>query len=193
MSRAEAKKAAKLGAKAIGDGTKGILTGSQAYETDDGQVIPIADILLDPAVYAGLTGPDPQEGRAYGGGKAIVLVGDVGRPFIFSFAHGEGVYRLVHDRASLERGLRTGKFQSHADFIAAMVDGIALNKPDEDFLHHLSADEIFRDVLYRAGVSALKQAREEAKAERREERREQSDDAYRSLMSPLSPRRWLIS
>ena len=134
-------------------------------------------------------GPDPQEGRSYGGGKSIVLLGADGRPFIFSFAHGEGVYRLVHDRASLERGLRTGDFRSHADFIAAMVDGIALNKPDEDFLHHLSANEVFPDVLYRASVSALKQAREEAKAERWEERREQSTTAFRSFMSQLIGRK----
>ena len=150
MPNAEARKAARLGAKAIAGGVKGTLTGSLTFETDDGRIIPIADILLDPQAHAGLTGPDPQEGRSYGGGKSIVLLGDNGRPFIFSFAHGEGVYRLVHDRASLERGLRTGNFRSHADFVAAMVDGVALNKPDEDFLHHLSANEVFPDVLYRA-------------------------------------------
>ncbi len=157
------------------------------FETDDGRIIPIAAVLLDPQAHVGLTGPDPQEGRSYGGGKSIVLLGDNGRPFIFSFAHGEGVYRLVHDRASLERGLRTGNFRSHADFIAAMVDGIALNKPDEDFLHHLSANEVFPDVLYRASVSALKQAREEAKAERREERREQFDDRIPLFYEPAEP------
>ena len=65
-----------------------------------------------------------------------------------------------------------------------MVDGIALNKPDEDFLHNLSANEVFPDVLYRASVSALKQAREESKAERWEERREQFDDRIPVIYEP---------
>ena len=67
MPNAEARKAARLGAKAIAAGVKGTLTGSLTFETDDGRIIPIADILLDPQAHAGLTGPDPQEGRSYGG------------------------------------------------------------------------------------------------------------------------------
>ena len=66
-------------------------------------------------------------------------------------------------------GLRTGDFRSHADFIAAMVDGIALNKPDEDFLHHLSANEVFPDVLYRASVNGKAAEPARSKLERLQE------------------------
>ena len=101
MPNAEARKAAKLGAKAIAAGVKGTLTGSLPFQTDDGRIFSDCRHSARPQAHAGLTSTDPQEGRSYGGGKSIVLLGDNGYPFIFSFAHGEGVYRLVHDRASL--------------------------------------------------------------------------------------------
>jgi hypothetical protein len=89
----------------------GILTPDTVLQFDDfdGGDPSVTDmtvgaILDNPEAFAGLTLADPIEGVAYGRGKATVMIGDDGLPFIRSFAHGGAVYRLRYDaRAIRER------------------------------------------------------------------------------------------
>ena len=93
----------------------------------------------------------------------------------------------MHDRASLERSLRTGNFGSHADFIAAIVDGIALTSPTRIAFITLRPAQSSRRVYRPASVSAPQTGREEAEAERREEPRERCDDRIPFFMGLLEP------
>jgi hypothetical protein len=64
----------------------------------------VGDVLDNPAKFEGQMLADPIEGTEYGRGKAKIIVGGDGLPFINSFAHGSAVYRLRYDaRAIRER------------------------------------------------------------------------------------------
>ena len=67
----------------------------------------VADILADPARFAGATLADPLEGGIYGRTKAMVMRHADGTPWINSFAHGRTTYELRYDartiKASIEK------------------------------------------------------------------------------------------
>jgi len=64
----------------------------------------VGDVLDHPDAFKDQTLADPIEGVEYGRNKAMVMIGRDGLPFIHSFAHGGGVYRLCYNaRAIRER------------------------------------------------------------------------------------------
>ena len=81
----------------------GLLLASVELPFDDPDLagMTVADVLDDPARFAGETLADPIEGVEDGRCKAKVMWDGVGPPFIHSFAHGHSVYRLRYDAAAV--------------------------------------------------------------------------------------------
>lgn len=71
------------------------LTGDDVVVAQDGRTLSIADILARPAEFAGVALADPHEGPEYGMTTAVVMLGQHGKPVIFSHAHGGCLYRLI--------------------------------------------------------------------------------------------------
>ncbi|GAU83926.1 hypothetical protein [Bosea sp. BIWAKO-01] len=91
----------------------------------------VGDVLSDPERFEGETLADPLEGADYGPGKARIMRGDDGTPWIHSFAHGRTVYELRHDAASVRGAMeQAAKEQVVAVFArlaaAADLDAIEL-------------------------------------------------------------------
>jgi Family of unknown function (DUF5906) len=72
-------------------------------ETLTGTGVTVENVLDAPEAYAWRTLADPIEGVEYGRGKATIMIGDDGLPFINSFAHGGRVFRLRYDARTIER------------------------------------------------------------------------------------------
>lgn len=71
------------------------LFGEFMLEFDHLGIVTVADVVANPAKYDRATLADPIEGVAYGRNKAKFYANDgAGKPFIHSFAHGEGRYFL---------------------------------------------------------------------------------------------------
>jgi hypothetical protein len=90
---------------------RGVLLADVALPFDDeechGRMTTVADVLDNPAAFEGMTLADPIEGVDYGRGKAKIMRGSDGAPWIKSFAHGGIDYQLRYDypavRARIER------------------------------------------------------------------------------------------
>ena len=65
----------------------------------------VADVLADPAKFAGETLADPLEGVDYGRCVAKVMLRDDGTPWIHSFAHGRTIYALKYDAAAVRKAM----------------------------------------------------------------------------------------
>lgn len=68
-----------------------------------------ADVLADPARYAGQTLADPLEGPEYGRNVAKIMLRADGTPWIHSFAHGRTIYELRYDAATIRKALATAR------------------------------------------------------------------------------------
>ena len=75
----------------------------------NGRKVPVAEILLNPDKYDGMTGPDPIEPHYRAGAQTCKVFMNLsnGRPMIFSQAHGGNNYRLWHDSQSAMTYLRS--------------------------------------------------------------------------------------
>lgn len=120
----------------------GILRPATVLEFDDPELksTKVADILADPDKFIDETLADPLEGVAYGRGKARVLPGGGGTVIIHSYAHGLGtVYRLKHDKRSIEAAVRAAKPE---DKVEVLLRGIVQG----------DVDPVEREALLDVGV-----------------------------------------
>ena len=103
-----------------------LLTAGDFFLGRDGNAIAVEDILVDPGQYDGRIGPDPQEGPEYGRTTAMVMAcgRHSGRPFIYSFAHGETFYELVHDADSLVRTVQSERLNQQSFFVELAAAGL---------------------------------------------------------------------
>jgi predicted P-loop ATPase len=126
---------------------------------DDPEAIAtVGDVLDHPAAFEGAHLADPIEGPDYGRGKATVMIGrEDGVPFIHTFAHGGGVYRLrYHARAIRER---IEKASDKPDALARLLLAADVDAVEEDLLVKKVAKAA--RVGVRAVRSKIKDAREE--------------------------------
>jgi hypothetical protein len=86
---------------------EGILRPDVVLPWDDEELAgcTVADVLADPAKFAGETLADPLEGVDYGRCVAKVMIRDDGTPWIHSFAHGRTIYALKFDAAAVRKAM----------------------------------------------------------------------------------------
>jgi hypothetical protein len=133
-------------------------------DLDDNVVadVTVENVLDDPESFAGLTLADPIEGVEYGRGKATIIIGDDGLPFINSFAHGGAVYRLRWDFRTIAQRIeaRADKVETFDKMMkAADVDPIE----EEKLVKRLSK-------LAGVGVRAINEKLKESRAEQNQRR-----------------------
>jgi hypothetical protein len=141
----------------------GVLLADQILEWDDPDATATVGNVLDhPDAFEGETLADPIEGVEYGRGKATVMVGRDGIPFIHSFAHGGGVYRLRYDARAIRE--RIEKASDKPERLARCLLAADIDPVEED--------RIVKEVSKKAGVG-IKAVRAKIK-EVREERNQRS-------------------
>jgi hypothetical protein len=122
----------------------GVLLPDQILPWDDPEVYAtVGDVLDNPGAFEDQTLADPIEGVEYGTGKATVMIGrDDGLPFIHSFAHGGGVYRLCYDARAIRE--RIEKASDKPDRLARCLLAADVDAVEEELL--------VKDVAKKAGV-----------------------------------------
>jgi predicted P-loop ATPase len=152
MTLAEARAAVE---KRIG----GVLVADQILPWDDPDATAtVGDVLDHPEAFAGETLADPIEGVEYGTGKATVMIGRDGIPFIHSFAHGGGVYRLCYDARAIRE--RIEKASDKPDALARLLLAADVDAVEEELL----VKEVARAA--RVGVRAVRAKIKEVREER---------------------------
>jgi predicted P-loop ATPase len=156
MSLAEAKAAIE---KRVG----GILTPDFILPLDDpDSVVRVGNVLDRPDMFVGLTMADPIEGVDYGRGKATIMMGGDGLPFIHTFAHGGGVYRLCYDAHAIRERIekaddKIGVFVKLA--LAADIDAV-------------EEEQLIRELKEATGIGirAIKAKLKETRSEHNQQR-----------------------
>jgi predicted P-loop ATPase len=127
---------------------------------DDPEAIAtVGDVLDHPAAFEGAHLADPIEGPDYGRGKATVMIGrEDGVPFIHTFAHGGGVYRLRYDARAIRE--RIEKASDKPDALARLLLAADVDAVEED--------RLVKEVAKKAGVGikAVRSKIKDARAER---------------------------
>ena len=158
----------------------GLLLGSVVLPFDDDDLVgvTVAEVLDDPARFAGETLSDPIEGVEDGRCKAKVMWDGVGPPFINSFAHGRSVYRLRYDAAAVQ-----ARIAQAADPVAALIKLVGMAD-----LSAVEIDALAHDAARRAnvGVRAVKSMLKTAAAALREQQTEAA--RQRMLAGRTDPR-----
>jgi Family of unknown function (DUF5906) len=136
----------------------GILLPDQILPWDDPDCMArVGDVLDNPDLFKDQTLADPIEGIEYGTGKATVMIGSDGLPFIHSFAHGGGVYRLRYDARAIRE--RIEKASDKPDRLARCLLAADVDAVEEE--------RIIKEVAKAAGVgvkairSKIRDVREE--------------------------------
>jgi uncharacterized protein DUF5906 len=144
----------------------GVLVADQILPWDDPEVFAtVGDVLDRPGLFEGETLADPIEGVEYGTGKATVMIGRDGLPFIHSFAHGGGVYRLCYDARAIRE--RIAKASDKPDRLARCLLAADVDAVEEELL--------VKEVAKAAGVS-VRAVRAKIAEVRAEHERMTSDD-----------------
>jgi hypothetical protein len=153
----------------------------------------VADVLADPARFAGATMADPLEGPSYGPCKAMVLLRADGSPFISSFAHGGIVYELKLDYRAAEEALNTAPQDRAVEnflrlVLIADLDGLQT----ERLLDLASKLSGIGKRLVRAEIKRVRAEQAAAKAkEQRERRIAQRLDPRPQIPAPPGDAPWL--
>jgi hypothetical protein len=171
---------------------KGVLLAGVVLPFDDeehhGRAITVGDVLDSPAAFEGMTLADPIEGVDYGRGKAKIMRGADGAPWIKSFAHGGITYQLRYDY----RAVRT-RIEHEREPIDALVR-LALSAE----LDEVETKKLIDYVAKRAGAGVgvrevaakLKTAKEERgcrrAAEMHERRLAERNDPRPMIKAPMS-------
>jgi predicted P-loop ATPase len=136
----------------------GVLVPDQILPWDDPELTAtVGDVLDRPDLFEDLTLADPIEGVEYGTGKATVMIGRDGVPFIHSFAHGGGVYRLRYDARAIRERIERASDKPEA--LARLLLAADVDAVEEDLLVKKVAKAA--RVGVRAVRSKIKDAREE--------------------------------
>ena len=135
----------------------GILTADFILPWDDPDCMArVGDVLDNPDAFVSLTLADPIDGDERG--KAKIMLGDDGLPFIHSFAHGGGVYRLRYDAHAIRA--RIEQATDKPDALARLMLAADVDAVEEE--------RLIKEVAKAAGVSirAIRSKLDDAKAER---------------------------
>jgi hypothetical protein len=136
----------------------GVLVPDQILPWDDPDLTAtVGDVLDHPDLFKDLTLADPIEGVEYGTGKATVMIGNDGVPFIHSFAHGGGVYRLCYDARAIRE--RIEKASDKPDALARLLLAADVDAVEEELIIKEVAKAAHVGV--RAIRAKIKDAREE--------------------------------
>ena len=138
----------------------------------------VADVLADPARFAGATLADPLEGAAYGRAKAKIMRRTDGTPWINSFAHGQTVYELRFDARAAAAAVAGAGGDDVADTFVKVAANGDLDADAKEALRNTVAE--MTGIGKRALDAKLKSAqkakadgaRQEAKDRRTAERRD---------------------
>ena len=135
-------------------------------DLDDNVVadVTVEDVLTAPEMFAGLTLADPIEGVEYGRGKATIIIGDDGLPFINSFAHGGAVYRLRYDARTIRKRLASAPDTDKVDQLVKLLIAADVDPVEEG--------RLIKEVKEATGdgVRAIKAKLKEARAEQNQRR-----------------------
>jgi len=146
----------------------GVLLPDQILPWDDPEVCAtVGDVLDNPGAFEDQTLADPVEGVEYGTGKATVMIGDNGLPFIHSFAHGGGVYRLRYDARAIRE--RIEKATDKPDALARLLLAADVDAVEEE--------RLVKEVAKVAGVG-VKAVRAKIKDAREERNRRGGADGF---------------
>lgn len=122
--------------KIIHNRLKGILSGDELLQFDDGRTPSVREAIRNSADYDGATMPDHAEPE-YGGGrnKAIFYANlDTGFPLIHSLAHGGRVYILRKDFDDLKAQFQT-KGEDLRDWAKHVADADVTNEQSEELVN----------------------------------------------------------
>jgi hypothetical protein len=143
---------------------------------EDGTEITVGDVLAAPGRFEGLRLADPIEGLPGDPRIAKIMRGSDGMPFIHSFSHGKGMYRLRYDAAFLRSAMETSP--DPVETLAQMVIVAELDDVELDLLIKDAAAQAKVGVkVVKAKVKAAQKANEQRIARDAKERRlaERSD------------------
>jgi hypothetical protein len=151
---------------------KGVLRPGAELEFDDPAIgiKTVADVLADPAKFAGETLADPIEGVPYGRNCAIVQSRSDASLQVYSFAHGGAIYRLVHDADSLEAAISAAPKGEATKVLFRLVASADLDADDRKRLCKLAgvrsgggtraAEKMVADALDEQRKAAARERRE---------------------------------
>jgi hypothetical protein len=150
----------------------GILTPDLILPLDDDDArVTVGQVLDNPAPFVGLTMADPIDGDERG--KAKIMMGSDGLPFIHSFAHGGGVYRLRYDAHAIRE--RIEKAGDKPDALARLMLAADVDAVEEE--------RLIKEVAKAAGVSirAIRSKLNDARVEHDSKARDNVNAAIEQL------------
>jgi hypothetical protein len=154
---------------------KGILRPGVIVEFDDPDLgaVSVADVLANPDHYDRETLADPIEGVDYGRNCAVVQVRSDG-VYIFSFAHGGGLYKLCHDYASVEAAVLSGAKSEAVNILCRLVFRADLDSVERKLLAKLAGKRSGAGL--RAAETTVKEEGARQKQEAAEARRRRNTE-----------------
>jgi hypothetical protein len=172
----------------VGSQCNMVLMPQVTLEFDDGTTCTVGDVLANPSRYINQTLSDPNEGTEYGTIKAKVLLGHKdNRPFIKSFAHGGGIYKLRHDATTIEAAMRADP-KAAADVLVDMLPHAEVNETEDDNLRGIAC-KLDPDTKRRPLNARIKTSQREHKrqlvAENQERRDAERTDRRVRLTAPF--------
>jgi hypothetical protein len=153
----------------------------------------VGDVLSDPGRFEGATLADPLEGIKYGVCKAKVMRSGDGTPWIKSYAHGNTVYKLLHDAQAIEEALQKVPAERVGDTFVSMTLLGETSEDEHEWLRQIACN---RAGIGRQTLDAkLKRAREESAERRAREERErraaERRDPRPQIVAPAPDAPWL--
>jgi hypothetical protein len=100
----------------------------------------VAEVLADPARFAGATLADPLEGVEYGPTKAMIMRRADGTPWVHSFAHGRTIYPLLYDAAAIAAAIAKAPPAEAADVFVRLAVNADLDGEESDALRNQVAE-----------------------------------------------------
>src|SRR5262249_35192598 len=140
----------------------GVLTPDLILPLDDEDaVVTVGQVLDNPDLFIGLTMMDPVDGEERC--KAKIMMGSDGLPFIHSFAHGGGNYRLRHDGPAIRERVESATADKVEVFVRLMLAADVDAVEEERLIRELK--EATGD-----GIRAIKAKLKEARGEFNQQR-----------------------
>ena len=125
---------------------EGILRPDVVLPWDDEELAgcTVADVLADPAQFAGETLADPLEGVDYGRCVAKVMLRDDGTPWIHSFAHGRTIYALKYDAAAVRKAMEAAAKEEVVKIFTSLAVIADLDAIETEELRQLAHEALRR-------------------------------------------------
>ena len=158
---------------------------------EDGTEINVGDVLAAPGRFEGLRLADPIEGLPGDPRVAKIMRGSDGVPYIHSFMHGKGMYRLKYDAAFLSSAIEASP--DPVETLAQTMIGAELDDVELDLLIKDAAAKAKVGVkVAKAKVKAAQKANEQRAIGYAKERRlAERSDPRPQLPCPPNDAPWL--